>query len=309
MIKDCLESFKKYQPDIDYEIIIANNDNDKKNFKKFSKNYSKIKFIQNTGNWGFSSGCNLGASIAEGEYLLFLNPDTELNKTRAIDKMISILEQDNSVGACGCRTITSKGIGNEVSWTSPWLLIRWIRLIFNIFNKSKNNKLFPKNKDIWYPGFVGGSAIALSTKDFKKINGWSDDRYWMYCEDSDICYKIEKNLEKKSALVRNYSINHIGGGASKVDENSTLMLKLELIISTHNYIYQHSIGLSRMIILPSYIIKSVFPPFIKLLLSVLFFRQKRINKYQYLTVGIIRYYLNSIKRRTWKSNKLEYEKR
>jgi len=64
-----------------------------------------------------------------------------------------------------------------------------------------------------------------------------------------------------------------------------------------------------MIILPSYIIKSVFPPFIKLLLSALFFRQKRINKYKHLTVGIIKYYLNSIKRRTWKSNKLEYEKK
>ena len=308
MIKDCLKSFEKYQPSVDYEIIIANNDDNTQDFESFAKNYPEIKFIQNTGNWGFSSGCNLGASIAEGEYLLFLNPDTELNKTRAIDKIIFILEKDKNVGACGCRTITEKGIGNEISWTSPWLLIRWIRIIHSITNKSKNNTEFSEDKDIWYPGFVGGSAIALSTKDFKKINGWSDDRYWMYCEDSDICYKIEKNLEKKLALVRDCSINHIGGGASKVDDNSTLMLKLELIISTHNYIYQHSAGLSRMIILPSYIIKSVFPPFIKLLLSALFFRQKRINKYKYLTVGIIRYYLNSIKRRTWKSDKLEYEK-
>jgi GT2 family glycosyltransferase len=305
LINDCLKSFKRYSPRIDYEIIIVNNDGNAKDFDDFSKNYPEIRFIQNSGNWGFSNGCNLGASVSNGEYLLFLNPDTQLNETLSIEKMLDILEKDESVGVCGCRTITSKGIGNEITWTSPWLLVRWIRLIHDVVNKSKNSEIFAKDKDIWYPGFVGGSAIVLNTNDFKKINGWSDDRYWMYCEDSDICYKVKKTLGKRIALVRDCSINHIGGGASKVDDSSTLMLKLELIISTHNYIYQHSIGLSRMIILPLYIIKSVFPPFIKLLLSILIFNQKKANNYKYLTVGIVRYYLKSIKRRTWKSDKLD----
>jgi GT2 family glycosyltransferase len=305
LINDCLKSFKKYSPRIDNEIIVVNNDNNNKDFDDFSRKYPEIRFIQNSGNWGFSNGCNLGASFANGEYLLFLNPDTQLNETPAIDRMVDALEKDESVGVCGCRTITEKGIGNEISWTSPWLLIRWIRAIHDIVNKSKNKKKFAEEKDIWYPGFVGGSAIVLNTQDFNNINGWSDDRYWMYCEDSDICYKIEKNLGKRSALVRDCSINHISGGASKVDDSSILMLKLEMVISTHNYIYQHSVGLSRITILSSYILKSLFPPFIKLSLSLLFFNKKRTNRYKYLTVGIIRYYLKSIKRRTWISDKLD----
>jgi GT2 family glycosyltransferase len=145
----------------------------------------------------------------------------------------------------------------------------------------------------------------LNASNFNKIGGWSDDKYWMYCEDSDICYKVEKILGKKSALIRDCSINHIGGGASKVDDNSTLMLKLELVISTHNYIYHNSGLISRVIILPSYILKSVVPPLVKLLLSVMFFNQKKIQKYKYLTVGIIEYYIKSIKRRTWRSDKLD----
>jgi GT2 family glycosyltransferase len=90
VIKECLNSFEKYPPKVDYEIIIANNDDKKQEFNDFATHYPQIKFIQNTGNWGFSSGCNLGASIASGEYLLFLNPDTRLNETPAIDKMLEV---------------------------------------------------------------------------------------------------------------------------------------------------------------------------------------------------------------------------
>lgn len=305
LIRDCLESFVRHSPKTNYEIIIVNNDDNEKEFSDFSNDHPELKFIQNSGNWGFSSGCNLGASIATGECLLFLNPDTQLNDTPAIDKMLSVMELDNKIGVCGCRTVTEKGVGNEVTWTNPWLLIRWIRAIHDIINKSKIDKILPKGESVWFPGFVGGSAIMLSTTDFNKVGGWSDDKYWMYCEDSDICYKVEKFLEKKIALVRDCSINHVGGGASKVDDNSTLMLKLELIISTHNYIYHNSGPVSKIIILPLYILKSTIPTFIKLFLSVVFYNRRKIKKYKYLTIGIVKYYLKSIKRGTWKSDKLD----
>ena len=309
LIKYCLESFEKYPPCIDYEIIIANNDDNTKDFIKFGKNYSKIKFIQNTGNWGFSSGCNLGASIAEGEYLLFLNPDTQLNETPAIDKIIDILENDIRVGISSCRTITRNGAGNEISWSSPWLLIRWIRAVYSIFNKSKNSKRFPEEENIWYPDWVGGSAVALRKNDFNKINKFSDDRYWMYWEDADICNKMKKKLGKKSALIRDHSINHIGGGCSKNTDHQALMLKMEMIISAHNYIFHNSNGIQRVTILTLYVFKNITSPIIKLALNTLLLNKKNIEKYKYITIATIQYYLKAIKRRTWRSDKLDYEKR
>lgn len=308
LIKDCLKSFEKYPLKTDYEIIIANNDNNKKAFNDFATNYPKIKFIQNTGNWGFSSGCNLGASIANGEYLLFLNPDTQLNKTPAIDKIIEVLQSDKNIGVCGCRTITKRGIGNEISWTSPWLLIRWIRAIHGIVYKSKNAKRFAKDKNIWYPDWVGGSVIAIKTNDFNKINGFSDDKYWMYCEDADICHKMQFLLNKKSALIRDHSINHIGGGTSKINDSQILTLKFEMVISGHNYIYHNSKGLLRIIILSFYILKSFSSPIVKMILSALLLNRKKFNKSRFFTTEIIKYYLKSIERRTWASDKLSVKK-
>jgi GT2 family glycosyltransferase len=309
VIKECLNSFEKYPPKVDYEIIIANNDDKKQEFNDFATRYPQIKFIQNTGNWGFSSGCNLGASVASGEYLLFLNPDTRLNETPAIDKMLEVLENDKSVGICGCRTVTSKGIGNEISWSSPWLLIRWIRAIHKAVYSSKNAKRFQEDKNIWYPDWVGGSAVTVKNDDFEKISGWSDDKYWMYCEDPDICSKMHKIMHKKSALIRNCTIEHIGGGASKTNDEQTLMLKMEMIISSHNYIYHNSNKLSRLFILSTYVLKSFLSPIIKMLLSALLFNKKHLVKNKYFAREITKYYIKSIKRKTWRSDKLEYEKK
>ena len=305
LIKDCLRSFMKYPPKINYEIIIANNDDNIKAFNDFSANHSGIKFIQNGGNLGFSSGCNLGASIAEGEYLLFLNPDTELTSSPAIDAMIGVLEKDRSVGICGCRIINLKNENTTPAyWNNPWFFIKWIKAIHSIVYKNKTLKKFSINKGICYPDLISGAVFTIKTDDFKKINGWSDDKYWMYSEDRDICNRMSKELNKRLALLFNYEIYHAWGGAS--GEIQSPMLKMEMIISRHNYIYHNTHGLSRIILMFLYVFKNLFMPIVKLQLNILLFNHKKIVKYRYLTTETIKYYLKSIKRITWRSDKLDF---
>lgn len=309
MIKNCLESFKKYPPEAIFEIIVVNNDNNIEKFNSFAKNYQEIKFIQNTGNYGYSSGCNLGASIANSEYLLFLNPDTELNVTPAIDRMLDILENDSSVGIASCVHINSEGVeDNSVIWNS-WLFIRFFKFIYQIAFRKSISKRSNENSNIWYPDAISGSVVTISSDDFNNINGWSDDKYWMYCEDQDICYKMQKILNKKSALVRDCTIRHIKGGSSSSDVSQILMLEIERIISAHNYIYYNNNGFLRAIIMFFYISKSLFTPIIKLFFSILLFNNKKIAKNKFHIINTIKYYSTSIKRKTWNSEKLKYEKR
>jgi GT2 family glycosyltransferase len=308
VIKDCLESFNKYPPKAKYETIIVNNDDNIEKFNSFAKNYQEIKFIQNTGNWGFSNGCNLGASIANGEYLLFLNPDTELNETPAIDKMLEILENDSSVGIASCVHINSEGIeeNQSVIWNS-WLFIRFIRFIYQIAFRKSISKRSNENCNIWYPDAISGSVVTISSSDFNSFNGWSDDKYWMYCEDQDICYKIQKIL-KKIALVRDCTIKHKKGASSISDVSQLLLLNTERIISGHNYIYYNNSGFTRAIIMSLYISKSLFTPIIKLSFSLLLINKKKIAKNKFIINEIIKYYSTSIKRKTWNSEKLKYKK-
>ena len=89
VLAKCIESFNKYKPDTSYEIIVVDNDSQDNQFNNFKQQFHEIKLIANKGNYGFSNGCNLGADNANGEFLLFLNPDITLTNSPAIDDMFS----------------------------------------------------------------------------------------------------------------------------------------------------------------------------------------------------------------------------
>ena len=93
----CIESFNKYKPRTSYEIIVVDNDSQDGKFKIFQQQFSEINFIANPGNYGFSSGCNLGAANANGEFLLFLNPDVTLTISPAIDEMFNFAKANHKL--------------------------------------------------------------------------------------------------------------------------------------------------------------------------------------------------------------------
>lgn len=303
MVRACLDSLDKHRPQLTYEIIVANNDEDTHAFNEFSAKNPDIHCIQNTGNWGFSSGCNLGASIANHNYLLFLNPDTKITDSPAIDRMINILEMDNDIGICGCQIIGPNGSEKPLYWNNPWFFIKWIKAIYETLYKRKLAKKFSADKDIWYPDLISGAVLAIRTKDFNRIGGWSDDKYWMYAEDRDLCHRMQTKLGKKLAQLRHYNIYHSWGGAS--ENTQSMILDMEMIISRHNYIYHNSQGISRMVILFLYITKNLLSPSLKLFLNTILFRRNKITKYKLLTMGMIDYYLSAIKRKTWRSKRLD----
>lgn len=303
MIQACLDSFRAHPPQLSYEIIVANNDDNTQAFDEFATQHPDIHCIQNTGNWGFSSGCNLGASIANGEYLLFLNPDTKLTDSPAIDQMIQTLENNHDIGICGCQITGPNGDEKQLYWNNPWFFIKWIKAIYDTLYKRELAERFSTDKDIWYPDLISGAVLAIRTDDLTQIGGWHEDKYWMYAEDRDLCHRMQTKLKKKLAQLRRYNIYHMWGGAS--EGTQSMVLDMEMIISRHNYIYHNTQGVARLTILSLYIAKNLLSPSVKLLLNTLLFNRQKISKYRGLTLGMISYYLDAIKRKTWRSKRLD----
>ena len=88
---------------------MVDNDSQDRKLEDFSNNFPRVTFIKNSGNNGFANGCNLGADNAQGEFLLFLNPDTVLTSSNAIDSMFEFAKKNSSVGITSCRRINQKG--------------------------------------------------------------------------------------------------------------------------------------------------------------------------------------------------------
>jgi glycosyltransferase involved in cell wall biosynthesis len=105
-IKSIVEK-TQYQP---YEIILVNNgsyDGTNSYIQKVVKSHNAIIPISNPQNYGFSLGCNIGASHAKGEYLLFLNNDTKVTDGW-LEYLVQTMKSNNSIGAVGSKLVYPK---------------------------------------------------------------------------------------------------------------------------------------------------------------------------------------------------------
>jgi len=304
VLAECLDSFVQYRPKISYEIIVVDNDSQDGQLESFSQKYSSVKFIKNIGNYGFSHGCNLGAENASGEYLLFLNPDVILTDSPAIDEMVNFAKENSNVGITSCRTINPKGKPErEISFLNPWLTIGWIRLLYRIVYKKNLSELFPENDDIWYPEWIAGSVVTINKDFFKLIGLWSQQSFWMYSEDPDLCRKA-RNKNKEIALLRNVELKHAHGGSSRRNPKTTAITKSEVVTSSHVYVQLYSQGLNRLLLHSIIFLNTILSQILRILLTLPIFWKVSFKANILVLIATSKYYIIAFINRTWKSAKL-----
>ena len=305
VLAKCIKSFDKYSPRLSYEIIVVDNDSQDNQFNNFRQKFQEIKLIANKGNYGFSSGCNLGADNAKGEYLLFLNPDVTITNSNAINDMISFAVANPNIGITSCRTINSAGkIEREIAFLNPWLTIGWLRAFYKFVFSRKITKKFPENKNIWYPEWVAGSVVLIQKDFFKKIGKWSENIFWMYSEDPDLCLKVT-NHGKKIALLRNVELEHLHGGSSRKNPKTTSITKSEVVTSSHVFIQEHTQGLNRLTLHLVIIINTLISWILRTIITLPFFWKNIFQANLFTLIAIFKYYLNVVIRWNWKSRRLK----
>jgi len=305
VLAKCIESFNKYKPYTSYEIIVVDNDSKDGKFKKFQQQFNEINLIANSGNYGFSSGCNLGADSAIGEFLLFLNPDVTLTSSPAIDDMFNFAKANPNVGITSCRTLYSNGKRErEIAFLSPWLTIGWLRSIYKLVFSIKIAKKFPENKNIWYPEWVAGSVVLIQKDFFKKIGKWNANIFWMYSEDPDLCLRVTKN-DKKIALLRNVELKHSHGGSSRKNPKTTAITKSEVVTSSHVFIHTHTLGMNRLTLHLVIVANTLTSWVLRTLITLPFFWKDFSKANLFTLVAIIKYYLSALVCVSWKSKRLK----
>jgi GT2 family glycosyltransferase len=171
---------------------------------------------------GFSEGNNYASKLANGEYLLLLNPDTQL-LTNAVKGMFEIINSFQ-YGAIGCRllnedlTIQKTCARDSVT---PFKHLCYLMLLDKLFKNSsmfstseisnwdhKNDRIVP---------CISGACIMIKKSYFYKLGGFSKN-VLMYEEDLDICYRINESGRKVFYLSSEVII-HFGGKSSGQKQN------------------------------------------------------------------------------------------
>ncbi|NWF90910.1 MAG: glycosyltransferase family 2 protein [Ignavibacteriaceae bacterium] len=193
----------------------ASTDNSLQNVENFDL---PIVIIRNETNVGFAKACNQGAKNSNADYLLFLNPDTQLFNN-SLNEPIHFLNkiENKNIGIVGVQILNES---NEISRNCSRFLTP-VRIIYMSLGLDKIfPKLFPPHfmlewdhKNSRVVDQVMGSFFLVRRSLFEKLEGF-DERFFVYFEDLDFSFRAF-NHGYKSYYLSTAQIFHKGGGTSE----------------------------------------------------------------------------------------------
>lgn len=229
---ECLESLQKLKKDLyTLAIIVVDNASSDDSVNAISKQFPKIKLIENKENLGFSGGNNVGIEYAlqEGsDYVMVLNNDTTVKKNLLLELLDTYSQQENA------------GIVSPKIYFSPG----------REFHKERYKKE-DLGRVIWYAGgqmdwnnvigshrgvdevdhgqfdsqttidYSSGCCMFIKREVLEKV-GLFDNRYYLYYEDADLSERVKRSgysiLFAPQAIVWHKNADSAGGSGSKLQD-------------------------------------------------------------------------------------------
>jgi N-acetylglucosaminyl-diphospho-decaprenol L-rhamnosyltransferase len=214
----CLRSLLASSVSPALEIIVIDNASYDGCDKMIESEFPMVSFIQSETNIGFAGANNLGISMASGKYILFLNPDTEV-EALAIEKLRDSLAALPTAGIVGARLLNSDRSIQTTSVTAfPSIMnqllgAEWLRQRLPRLSLWGMRSLFDESVCPVEVEAVSGACLMSKREVVDQVGGFSDD-YFMYAEDLDLCWK-SKNAGWAVYHVPQALIVHHGGQSSK----------------------------------------------------------------------------------------------
>lgn len=157
---------------------------------------SRLTVIRNETNLGFAVACNIGAKVATGQFVLFLNPDCALEEG-AVSQLLLALESDPKAGMAGGLLLNEDGTeqaGGRRAVPTPWRSLvrafhlsrfadRWPRL-FTDFNLHMQ----PLPAGPLEVEAISGACTMVKRHAMQDVGPW-DEKYFLHCEDLDLCMR------------------------------------------------------------------------------------------------------------------------
>jgi len=192
-LRAALRSILAHPPRFPYEIVVLDNASSDGSVQMLEKEFPEVRLLVSEQNLGFSRGHNLAARAAQGKYLFILNPDTE-TLPPALELLVNYAEQHPEVAIIGPKILNPDG-------SLQYSCRRFPNPTAALFRNTPLGKLFPNNpytreylmtdwdhNSVREVDWVSGAALLIRRAVYEQLGGF-DERFFMYCEDTDLCYR------------------------------------------------------------------------------------------------------------------------
>lgn len=218
ILRDCLRSVYEQTRDVGFEVIVVDNASSDGSVEMVRAEFPQIVLISNQENKGFAAANNQGMAIARGRYVLLLNSDTVV-LDGAIDKTVAFADQRPEAAVVGCKVLNPNRTLQPTCFMFPSLLnmVLSATYLYKVFPASR---FFGRERMTWWNraderqvDVVTGCFMLVRREAIEQV-GVMDERYFMYAEEADWCYRFKQG-GWQNLFFPDAAIIHLGGQSSQ----------------------------------------------------------------------------------------------
>jgi GT2 family glycosyltransferase len=252
-LEQCLNSVRKGLEHVNGEVFVVDNNSIDGSVEMVQRKFPEVHLIANKDNRGFSKANNQATLLSQGEYILLLNPDTVVEED-TFSKVIEFMDQHPDAGGLGVRMLDGKGkFLPESKRGLPTPAVAF----YKIFGLSR---IFPQSKRFgkYHLGYLSEFAIheidilsgafMLMRKEALDKVGLLDEAFFMYGEDIDLSYRIQKGGYKNYYFPETRIIHYKGESTKKSSVNYVFVFYRAMVIFAKKHFSQKNAWLFSFLI-------------------------------------------------------------
>ncbi len=236
-LRECLASVVNNNESIPTEVIVVDNCSADRSCEMCGSEFPNVKLIINECNVGFARANNTAIRASSGDFIMLLNPDTQV-RPNTMSRMIEFMRDNPSAGVVGPKIIEPNGEIQGSARKFPSLRTAFLgrtsflRKIFGSSSVATDEIpcLAHKSDDALEVDWVNGACMFVR-KEAIEQTGLLDEKFFMYWEDADWCFRIIKSGWKVFWLPT-AEILHLTGESSR-------QAKIKTIVFFHKSIFYY----------------------------------------------------------------------
>ncbi|MGH1363086.1 MAG: glycosyltransferase [Calditrichia bacterium] len=262
-LEQLLLSLERSLENISNEIIVVDNASVDDSVAHIRNRFPDVKMIASETNLGFGRANNLALEQVRGEYVVMINPDTVVQED-TFSKLLAFFESEPKADAATCKIINPDGsfaVDCRHSIPTPMIAFWKVTGLSKLFPKSKlfaRYNLTYLDPDETYPvPAISGSFMMVKKAVLDEI-GYFDERFFMYCEDIDLCHRINEAGHTIYYVPTTQIIHYKGESTKKNNVDYVVTFNKALYQFFDKYYAQGSIFLFRWLIVIGIVLRGVF---------------------------------------------------
>ncbi len=192
-----LQSMSRALEGISHEILVVDNASVDGSVAHIREHFPEVRLIASEENLGFGKANNLALEQVNGEFVVMINPDVVVQED-TFTNLLAFFEETPEAGAATCKIINPDGsfsVDCRHSIPTPAMALWKVLGLAKIFPKSKtfaayNLTYLDENESYAVPAISG--CFMMLRREVLEHTGGFDERFFMYCEDIDLCHRINE---------------------------------------------------------------------------------------------------------------------